>query len=354
MGKSRLRGLNLKELEKVVQDMDEPSYRAVQLMQWIYQKGVVDFSMMTNFPQKLRERLHNIYTLEPMPLIRKQVSQKDGTTKYLLQLDDGALVEMVFLPQQYGNSVCVSSQVGCRMGCRFCASALAGIVRNLKAGEMFEQVWVIDQELKKEGKRVSHIVIMGMGEPLENLEEVLKFMDLLNSKYSLNISYRNMTISTCGLVPQIKRLAQENLPVTLAVSLHASDDDTRTMLMPINKKYPLDLLMEACRYYIQFTKRRITYEYALIKGINDSQEAAKKLVQLLKGQLCHVNIIPINPIEELGIKRSSYEDIKCFMKIIEDAGISATLRKEMGTDIDAACGQLRKRTIEEICGNLAK
>lgn len=330
-------GLTAEEIEGVIEPLGLERYRARQIMNWVYKSRVFTVDEMTNLSLEAREALKQAARVGRLKVLAKQVSKKDQTTKFLFELEDGEAIETVLLPHDYGTAVCVSSQVGCRMGCRFCASARRGLARDLSAGEMIEQVMATGKE------RVSHITVMGMGEPLANLDNVLKFLRLAHDARALGISYRHMTVSTCGLVPQIRRLAEERLPITLAVSLHASNDELRDQLMPVNRKHPLPELVSACRLYSESTGRRVTYEYALMRGTNDLVQHARELVGLLRGSLCHVNLIPINPVEGTGFERSSEDRIEEFKGILSESGIETTVRREMGTDIDAACGQLRRR-----------
>ena len=298
---------------------------------------------MTNISDKLKKVLkeNTLYTcLEP---VRVQESQIDGTKKYLFRLYDGNLIESVFMRYHHGNSVCISSQVGCKMGCRFCASTLNGCVRNLEPSEMLDQIYRI-QSLT--GERVSNIVIMGSGEPMDNYDNVVKFLGLINSDKGLNISQRNITVSTCGLVPRIKQLAELKLQITLAISLHAPNDELRKTMMPIAYTYSIEQIMDACRYYLSQTARRISFEYSLVKGVNDSPECARQLIKLVHGMNCHINLIPVNPIKERDYEQSEKNSIHNFKEILEKAGVNVTIRREMGRDIDGACGQLRQNHIE--------
>ncbi len=331
--------LTLEETEQVIALLGEPKYRAKQVFKWVHQKGAATFDEMTDLPLVMREKMRAISSTGQLETAARQQAS-DGTIKYLFTLDDGNAVESVYLPRGYGKSVCVSSQVGCRMGCRFCASAIGGLVRDLTAGEMYGQVMGIQADT---GEKVGSIVIMGSGEPLQNLPQVLKFISLVTSPDGLNIGARHITVSTCGVVPGIKRLAREKLQITLSVSLHAPNDEIRDRIMPINKKYPVRMLIEACGEYTSATKRRVTFEYALIDGLNDSRESALELGRLLKGMVCHVNLIPLNPVRERDFRRSQPDRVKTFRDTLDRMGIAVTVRKEMGADIDAACGQLRRR-----------
>lgn len=335
--------LNRQETEELISAMGEPKFRGKQIFKWVHQKGVSQFAEMTDIPIKLRERLESECTLGSQSIMAKQKSS-DGTVKYLFELSDGHAVESVFLPHDYGVSVCVSSQVGCRMGCRFCASTIGGLVRNLSSGEIYAQVIGIE---KDQGRRVGSVVIMGSGEPLDNLAEVIKFIGLITSEDGLNIGARHITVSTCGEVPGIRSLAAERMQITLSISLHAPNDEIRDQIMPINKKYPIKTLIKACEDYICLTNRRITFEYALINNFNDSQEQAIELGRLLKGLLCHVNLIPLNQIDERDFQQSKPGRVQAFRSALEKVGIQATVRREMGADIDAACGQLRRKVTQE-------
>lgn len=330
------------ETETLVAGFGEPKYRARQIYRWVHQKGAASFEEMTDLPRELRRKLHIISSPGALQPMAKKTAA-DGTTKYLWGLMDGHAVESVFLPHDYGNSICVSSQVGCRMGCRFCASAIGGLVRNLTAGEIYAQVTGVQADA---GERISSIVLMGSGEPMDNLAQVSRFIGMITSPDGLHIGARHITLSTCGVVPGIRELALKKPQITLSVSLHAPDNEIRDQIMPINKKYPIEVLMEACREYTAITNRRVTFEYALIDGFNDSSEQADKLSGLLRGVLCHVNLIPLNEVKERQFKRSGPATVRVFKEILEKNGVAATIRREMGADIDAACGQLRRRAME--------
>jgi len=343
LSKVDLKSLELTEMEELLSQLGEARYRGRQVCRWVLQKGVSSFGEMTNLSKDLQARLAEVAYIGKLELITKQVSQKDGTAKYLLGLPDGQAVESVLMIHQYGVSACVSSQVGCRMACRFCASTLGGLVRNLNAGEIYDQVLAMQQD---SGRRVGSVVIMGSGEPLENYDQTLKFIRLVTAPYGLNIGARHITLSTSGIVPGIYDLAREGLPITLAVSLHAPNNEIRDQLMPVNKKFPIGELITACREYISITNRRVTFEYALMAGINDSPGQAEELARLLRGLLCHVNLIPINPVTERGLSRPEPPVIRRFQQVLQEAGIEVSIRRELGTDIDAACGQLRRRILE--------
>ena len=340
MKKISLLDLNKEELKHLVKKLGIEDYRSKQLWQWVMQKGISDFDAMTNVPKAVRKILQKISRVGcGIKIADNQVSDDNNTVKYLLELFDQSTVESVFMRQPYGQAACISTQVGCRMGCYFCASALRGIVRNLSAGEMYEQILTMQKDMNE---KITHIVLMGTGEPLDNYENTIKFIRNISDKYALNISLRRITVSTCGLVPEIKKLVEEKLPITLAVSLHACSDEKRDKLVPINRIYPLSKLITACREYVSKTGRRVTFEYTLIENVNDSTSDAVNLARLLKGMLCHVNLIPLNTVKEtINFKRPSLEQIKAFKNTLSKYSINATIRKEMGSGIDAACGQLR-------------
>ena len=343
MEKIDIKSLNYDELADYIVSIGEKKFRAAQLYSWMHEKLACSYDEMTNISDKLKKVLkeNTLYTcLEP---VRVQESQIDGTKKYLFRLYDGNLIESVFMRYHHGNSVCISSQVGCKMGCRFCASSLNGCVRNLEPSEMLDQIYRI-QSLT--GERVSNIVIMGSGEPMDNYDNVVKFLGLINSDKGLNISQRNITVSTCGLVPRIKQLAELKLQITLAISLHAPNDELRKTMMPIAYTYSIEQIMDACRYYLSQTARRISFEYSLVKGVNDSPECARQLIKLVHGMNCHINLIPVNPIKERDYEQSEKNSIHNFKEILEKAGVNVTIRREMGRDIDGACGQLRQNHIE--------
>ncbi|MCQ1528060.1 23S rRNA (adenine(2503)-C(2))-methyltransferase RlmN [Lutispora saccharofermentans] len=340
MDKSDIKNFTVKELEGMMIKNGYPRFRGVQIFKWIY-KDVASFKDMKNLPGDIIEFLEENFYIGRAILIDKQQS-KDGTIKYLLGLHDKNAVECVLMEYKHGYSICISSQVGCRMQCSFCASTEGGLVRSLSAGEMVEEVMAAARERKIV---ISNIVIMGIGEPFDNYDELMKFLNIINSKDGINIGMRHITISTSGLVPRIYGFADENLQCTLAVSLHSAIDEVRSMLMPINRKYNISELIKACDYYISKTNRRITFEYALIKDVNDGANDADALVKLLRGKLCHINLIPINPVSGKAHIRSGHERVEEFKKIIEDNGLQVTLRRELGTDIQGACGQLRKNYI---------
>ena len=330
--------LNIKELQELVISMGESKFRGKQLFEWFHQKMVWNYDEMTNLPLKFREKLKEQYPIKPLRIVEKLESKLDGTIKYLFELHDSHIIESVFMRYKHGNSVCISSQVGCRMGCKFCASTLEGRVRNLMPCEMVGQIYVITLDTKE---RVSNIVIMGSGEPLEELDVTLKFVNLINDPSGQNIGGRHITVSTCGLVPEIRRLAEEKMQINLALSLHATTDEKRKQTMPIAYKYTIEEVLDACQYFIDQTGRRVTFEYALIEGQNDGEEDANRLGKLLKGMLCHVNLIPVNKIEERNYKSSQTSSVDRFIHIVEQYGVPTTRRRTLGADIDAACGQLR-------------
>ena len=339
MEKTDIKSLDFGELKALLAETGEKPFRAGQLYQWMHQKLASGFEEMTNLPKALREDLSRrcTYTcLEPVEIL---TSQLDGTRKYLFRLADGNVIESVFMRYHHGNSVCISSQVGCRMGCRFCASTLGGLTRNLAASEMLDQIYRIQRHC---GERISNVVIMGTGEPLDNYEQVLKFIRMLSDGHGLNISQRNITMSTCGIVPGILRLAQEDLQITLALSLHASSQEKRCRLMPVAHQYELDQVLDACRRYFKATGRRITVEYSLVGGVNDTGEDAERLAALIGDLRCHVNLIPVNPIKERSYEESTKKNILNFKNKLEKCKINVTIRREMGRDINGACGQLRK------------
>ncbi len=341
---SDIKSMNFDTLCQYMADIGEKRFRAEQIYKWLHEKLITDFSMMTNMPKGLIEKLEATCYIANMSIVRVLESQLDGTRKYLFELEDHNVIESVFMRYKHGNSVCISTQVGCRMGCKFCASTLDGMERNLTASEMLEQIYAITRHT---GERISNVVLMGSGEPLDNFDNVIKFLDIISSEKGLNISQRNLTLSTCGLVPKIYELADMKYQITLAISLHASDDETRKELMPVAKSYAIGELLNACRYYFEKTGRRISFEYSLVSGVNDTVSKAEKLGELLKGINCHVNLIPVNPIKERNFKQSDKDNIEKFKNKLERYGINVTIRREMGRDINGACGQLRKSYSEE-------
>ena len=338
-----LKSLTLPEMAAEFQKLGQPGFRAKQVYTWLH-KGARSYDEMTNLPKALREALAEKYPICPPKVVRKQESQRDGTIKYLWQLHDGNCVETVLMRYHYGNTVCISTEVGCRMGCAFCASTLGGLVRRLEPFEMLDQVLFTQVD---SGLPVSHIVLMGIGEPLDNFDNVMRFLELVNSPQGMNISMRHISLSTCGLVPKIDELAKRKLQLTLSVSLHAPNDETRNKLMPVNRAYPSEELLNACRRYYAQTSRRISFEYAMIDGVNDSEADAKELLRRLKGLPAHFNLIPLNHVEESPLKPSSRAAVAKFQKILEDGGVPATVRRTLGGDIDASCGQLRRKYNKE-------
>ena len=338
-----IKSMTLPELTVALKEMGQPSFRAKQVYTWLH-KGVRSYDEMQNIPKSLREELTQKYPLSIPKVVRKQESQKDGTIKYLWQLSDGNCIETVLMRYHYGNTVCISTEVGCLMGCVFCASTLGGLVRRLEPFEMLDEVLFTQVE---SGLPISHIVLMGIGEPLDNFDNVRRFLTLVNSEEGMNISMRHISLSTCGLVPKIEELAKEKLQLTLSVSLHAPTDEIRNKIMPVNKAYPVDVLLDACRRYYQQTGRRISFEYAMIDGVNDTEECAKILLKKLKNLPAHMNLIPLNHVEESPLKPSSRSAVMRFQKILEDGGVPATVRRTLGGDIDASCGQLRRKYTRE-------
>ncbi|OUN94918.1 23S rRNA (adenine(2503)-C(2))-methyltransferase RlmN [Blautia sp. An46] len=339
-----IKSQSLSELKKTMEGLSEKPFRAKQIYEWLHKKQTDSFQEMTNLSVSLREKLERNCSVMSLKVVEVQTSKLDGTQKYLFALPDGNVVESVLMKYRHGNSVCISSQVGCKMGCRFCASTIDGWTRNLLPSEMLDQVYKI-QKLSKE--RVSNVVVMGTGEPLDNYDNLLRFIHMLSDENGLHISQRNITVSTCGIVPRMYDLAEENLQITLAISLHASNQQKREELMPVAKKYSLEELMEACRNYFKKTGRRLTFEYSLVGGENDSQEDAEELAHLIKGLNCHINLIPVNPIKERSYVQSDKKVIANFQNKLEKYQINVTIRREMGRDIDGACGQLRKSYIDK-------
>ena len=338
-----LKSLTQPELADILKELGQPKFRAKQVFTWLH-KGVRSYDEMTNLPKALRDALAEHYPIQAPKVVRKQESQKDGTIKYLWELSDGNCVETVLMRYHYGNTVCISTEVGCRMGCAFCASTIGGLVRKLEPFEMLDEVLFTQID---SGLPISHIVLMGIGEPLDNMENVLRFLELVNSEDGMNISMRHISLSTCGLVPKIDELAQKKLQISLAISLHGPNNTIRSKIMPVNKAYPIEELMAACRRYYAATSRRIHFEYAMIDGVNDSEENARELLRLLKGLPAHVNMIPLNHVEESPLKPSSKTAVAKFQKILEDGGVTATVRRTLGGDIDASCGQLRRKYHKE-------
>ncbi len=335
-----IKSLTLEELKKEMELLGEKPFRAKQIYQWMHEKLARSFDEMTNLPLYLREKLSERYSFTALKQVCVQESAIDGTRKYLFELGDGKMVESVFMRYKHGNSVCISSQVGCRMGCAFCASTLDGLERSLEPSEMLDQVYAITLLTDE---RVSNVVVMGTGEPLDNFDNLLKFLTLITDENGLHISQRNITVSTCGLVPRMRQLADRQLQITLALSLHATTDEKRRRLMPVANRYSIAELMEACAYYFEKTGRRITFEYSLVSGVNDNLEDAEELVRLVRNLNCHVNLIPVNPIKERDFVQSKASFIDAFKNKLAKNGINVTIRREMGRDIDGACGQLRRR-----------
>ena len=347
-----LLNLSLTELEEAAKALGEPKYRARQLFDWLY-KGVTDFDDMKNIPARLREKFKENFEISSPVITKEQVSKEDGTRKFLLEYSDGIAIETVFMKYKYGNTLCVSSQAGCRMGCKFCASTVNGLSRNLTSGEMVAEILTVENRMREDLNngsrsekdwRIGHVVGMGTGEPFDNYENVSKFINLIHDPNGLNISMRNITVSTCGLVPLIDRFGDDFPQVNLAISLHGTTDEIRSSMMPINNRYPIKELIEAAKTYTEKTNRRITFEYTMVNGVNDSDEDAIRLIKLLRGMLCHVNIIPLNNVEGSGFDTVSRKRAGEFAEILEKAGLPVTVRRELGRDIDAACGQLRLKS----------
>ena len=334
-----IKSMTIPELESFLTELKQPKFRAKQIFSWLHEKRVLSFNEMTNLPASLREQLKGNCTITSLTVERKLVSQLDGTVKYLYRLADGQHIESVRMAYEHGISLCISSQVGCKMGCAFCASTKAGFVRNLTASEILEQVYAAGRDA---GERIGSIVMMGIGEPLDNFDQVMRFLELVSDPNGLNLSHRHISLSTCGVVDRIRELAEKDLQITLSISLHATDDAARSAIMPVNRRWNMEELLDACREYTDRTHRRISYEYALISGVNDSRKQAEELAALLKGMLCHVNLIPVNYVKEAGYQKSSKGRIYEFQKVLNDRGINATVRRTLGADINAACGQLRR------------
>ena len=337
-----IKDYDLNELKEELIKIGEKPFRAEQIFKWLYQEKVKSFDDMTNLSLELREKLKQNYTMCNFKILRKQES-KDGTIKYLFDVLDGNAIETVLMSYHHGYSICVSSQIGCKMGCKFCASTGINFIRNLSSGEIVEQILAVEQDT---GNRISNVVLMGIGEPLDNYDNVVNAIHIINNPKGINIGARHISLSTSGLVPQIYKLAEENIQCTLSISLHATNNKKRSSMMPVNDAYPIEELIKACKDYIEKTHRRISFEYALAKDNNDNIEDAKELVKLLKGMICHVNLIPINKIENGKFDKSSNENIIKFRDYLNDHGIVATIRRELGSDIDAACGQLRRKNLK--------
>ena len=341
--KQDIKSMTLAEMTQALNDMGQPAFRAKQIYTWLH-KGVTDFEEMTNLSKELRAKLDETYYITAPKVARKQRSQKDGTVKYLWELGDGNCVETVLMQYHHGNTVCISSEVGCPMGCKFCASTLGGLVRRLQPSEILDQVLFTAMD---SGLPISNIVLMGIGEPLDNFDHVMRFLELVNSPEGMNIGMRHISLSTCGLVPRIDELAEKKLQLTLSVSLHSPDDASRSAIMPINRKYPVDVLLDACRRYFEKTGRRVSFEYTMIDGVSDSPEQAELLASKLHGLAAHVNMIPLNPVAESPLRPSTRQAVARFQKILEGHGIPATVRRSLGGDIDASCGQLRRKYVKE-------
>lgn len=344
MTKQDIKSFDINELKDVCNILNEKPFRAKQLFSWLHVKKVNSFDEMTNISKDFRQKLEAEYEIINVRIADVKKSKLDGTCKFLFELHDNNIIESVFMRYKHGNSVCISSQAGCRMGCKFCASTIDGLVRNLSASEMASQIYEIE---KYTNERVSNIVVMGSGEPLDNYENLVKFINIISCPEGINISQRNITVSTCGLVPKIDELSELDLQITLALSLHATTQEKRKNLMPVANKYKLDEVIAACKRYFDKTGRRITFEYSLVSGVNDTYEDARELIRLIKHINCHVNLIPVNPIKERNFVQSKKKDIDNFKNILEKSGINVTIRREMGRDINGACGQLRRSYIEK-------
>ncbi len=339
MEKRDILSMSFEELEIAVKELGEPSFRAKQIYSWLHVSCVTDFEDMTNLSKALRQKLNDNFVIFTVSIEKKLISEYDDTQKYLFRLHDGEFIESVLMKYKYGYTLCVSTQVGCRMGCKFCASTLDGVVRNLTASEILSQIYTAqrDNDIK-----ISHTVLMGMGEPLDNYDNVMRFLELITDEKGQNMSMRHISLSTCGVVPKIYELMEKNLQLTLSVSLHAPSDEIRSSMMPVNRKWGVDELLTACRKYTDKTHRRISFEYAMVSGSNDSDDCARLLAKKLQGILCHVNLIPVNEVKETGCKKSSRDRIESFSKILEKSGFAVTVRRKLGSDINASCGQLRR------------
>lgn len=338
MQKTCISSYTLEQLAERLKAMGQPAFRAKQIFHWLNQKLVTEFSAMTDQPKALLAKLEEEYYIAA-PIIQRRQQSKDGTVKYLFRLADGNCIETVVMRYNYGNTVCVSTQVGCRMGCRFCASTQAGRVRNLEAGEIAAEIYAAQKDI---GERISHIVLMGIGEPLDNFDNVMDFLTIISSPEGVNIGMRNISLSTCGIVPQIDKLAEKKLQLTLSISLHAPNNAMRSQMMPVNDAYPVEELIAACRRYQKVTGRRISFEYSMVRGVNDSPATAKELAKLIRGMGAHVNLIPINPVDGSPYSATDAENVKRFQNMLTDLGVNATVRRRLGSDISAACGQLRR------------
>ena len=338
-----LKSLTQPELANILKELGQPAFRAKQIFTWLH-RGVRSYDEMTNLPKGLRDTLAQRYPIHAPKVVRKQESKKDGTIKYLWELSDGNCVETVLMRYNYGNTVCISTEVGCRMGCAFCASTIGGLVRRLEPYEMLDEVLFTQID---SGLPISRIVLMGIGEPLDNFDNVMRFLEMVNSPDGMNISMRHISLSTCGLIPKIDELAAKKLQISLAISLHGPNNEIRNQVMPVNKAYPIEDLLEACRRYYAATSRRIHFEYAMIDGVNDRDEDAREILRRMKGLPAHFNLIPLNHVEESPLKPSSKTQVARFQKLLETGGITATVRRTLGGDIDASCGQLRRKHIKE-------
>ena len=343
MQKTCISSYTLEQLTERLKAMGQPAFRAKQIFHWLHQKLVTEFSAMTDQPKALLAKLEEEYYIAA-PVIQRRQQSKDGTVKYLFRLADGNCIETVVMRYNYGNTVCVSTQVGCRMGCRFCASTQAGRVRNLEAGEIAAEIYAAQKDI---GERISHIVLMGIGEPLDNFDNVMDFLTIISSPEGVNIGMRNISLSTCGIVPQIDKLAEKKLQLTLSISLHAPGNAMRSQMMPVNDAYPVEELIAACRRYQKVTGRRISFEYSMVRGVNDSPATAKELAKLIRGMGAHVNLIPINPVDGSPYSATDAENVKRFQNMLTDLGVNATVRRRLGSDISAACGQLRREAAKE-------
>ena len=343
MQKTCISSYTLEQLAEQLKAMGQPAFRAKQIFHWLHQKLVTEFSAMTDQPKALLAKLEEEYYIAA-PIIQRRQQSRDGTVKYLFRLADGNCIETVVMRYNYGNTVCVSTQVGCRMGCRFCASTQAGRVRNLEAGEIAAEIYAAQKDI---GERISHIVLMGIGEPLDNFDNVMDFLTIIFSPEGVNIGMRNISLSTCGIVPQIDRLAEKKLQLTLSISLHAPNNAMRSQMMPVNDAYPVEELIAACRRYQKVTGRRISFEYSMVRGVNDSPATAKELAKLIRGMGAHVNLIPINPVDGSPYSATDAENVKRFQNMLTELGVNATVRRRLGSDISAACGQLRREAAKE-------
>lgn len=342
--KKDIKSMTIDELEEEIKALGQPKFKAKQIYLWLHKNMVSSFDEMTNVSKQLRDTLNEEFEIYNCSIEKKLVSMYDETVKYLFRLNDGEYIESVVMKYKYGYTICVSSQVGCKMGCTFCASTIAGFIRNLTSSEILSQIYTAQKDL---GIRISHIVLMGVGEPMDNYDNVIRFLKLVGDENGLNIGMRNISLSTCGVVDGIYKLLEEKLQITLSISLHAPNDEIRSRTMPVNKKWNIDKLLKACRDYTKATSRRISFEYAMISGVNDSDECARELASRLRGMLAHVNLIPVNEVRETGYKKSNNDRIESFMSILNSRGINTTVRRTLGSDINASCGQLRRKIKEE-------